>query len=792
MRITYNWLKEFIDLEASPEEVAQTLTDLGIEVNSLRNASEGIEKVVVGRVEEVSKHPNADRLKICLVNVGDSTVQIVTGADNVYEGAKVPVALVGARLPGGIRIKKSRLRGADSFGMICSEEELGLAEKSQGIMVLPENVEVGRDIVDLLSLNDWVIDYEITTNRPDALSVLGIARELRAFYGLPIRAPELTVREGDFRAEDIASLRVLEPSACPRYDGFVIRGISNVESPLWLKVRLMLVGLRPINAVVDVTNYVMYELGQPLHAFDLEKLSGSEVVVRRAKSGEEILTLDGVERKLTEDDLVIADSQKPVAIAGIIGGEESGVDFQTETVFLESAHFDPMTVRRTSKRLGISTDSSYRFERGADIEATEIAAKRAVHMIQSICGGDAGVGKLEFYEKPYTPKVIAFSPEKVRKIVGVDIPPRRSSEILSLLGFPVRKETDYLIVKVPSWRRYDVSREIDLIEEVVRVFGMKNVVSSYPMMHSKVDRDFRYRLIEDLKLFLESLGLSEVISYSFVSRKLYETFGLDFDSLVKISNPLSEEWIGMRDRVFPSLVNVAVRNVKRQVRDLKLFEVSNVFINRGKELPEERLTLCVLLTGELKGDVVGYRGCDFYDIKGISERFLKQLRLKGKYERSELGFLHPGQSADILVSGRRIGFLGKLHPSVCEKLEIGQDVLIMEVDLESAVELSSGVKVSFEKLPKYPPVMRDISLICDESLPVSRVEETIREAGGKYLEKVELFDVYRGRGVPEGKKSLSFALSFRSKERTLSDEEVTGVLNGIIKALAKIGVNLRA
>ncbi len=793
MKIGYNWLKEFIEIDDIPaEEIAQILTDIGIEVDSVRYAAENIERVVTGKIIEISKHPNADKLKICQVDVGNTTVQIVTGADNVYEGAVVPVALHGSKLPIGIKIKKSKLRGAVSEGMLCSEEELGLLEKSSGIMILPDTTEIGKDIVETLSLKDWIIEYEITTNRPDALSIIGIARELRAVLNRQISIPEMSFQEGKFRAEELAGLKVLDSAACPRYDGFVIQGLSNVESPLWLKVRLMLVGLRPINAVVDVTNYVMYELGQPLHAFDLEKIRGAEVIVRKAKKGETILTLDGVERELTENDLVIADTEKPIAIAGIMGGEESGVDFQTETVFLESAHFEPMTIRRTSKRLGLTTDSSYRFERGADIEATEMASKRALHLIQSICGGEVATGNLEFYPKHYTPKVIAFSPERVKRIIGVNIPPRRSAEILSLLGFSVKKEADYILVRVPSWRRYDVSREIDLIEEVTRIFGMKNVTSSYPLMHSDVKRNVRYNVIDKLKQFLADIGLFEVISYSFVSKELYSNFGLNFDRLVKIENPLSEEWVGMRDFIFPTLSKIAVRNINRQIKNLRLFEISRIFLNKGEELPEERLKLAVLLTGKYKSDIVGYRDYGFFDLKGIAERLLELLRERGEFERCELPFLHPGQSANIIVDGENIGFMGKLHPDIEEKIESRQPIFIMEVFLDKLLEMSEKKEIKFKRLPKFPPITRDISLICDESLPVSKIERAIRKSGGKFLEKVELFDIYKGEGIPEGKKSLTYALSFRSEEKTFSDEEVSKFLNAIIEALDKIDVKLRA
>ena len=792
MKITYNWLKEFIDIEdLSPQEVADVLTDVGIEVDSVRYAAENLEKVVTGKITEITKHPNADRLKICQVDVGDTVLQIVTGADNVYEGAVVPVALHGSKLPIGVRIKRSKLRGVVSNGMLCSEEELGLSESSSGIMILPEETPIGKDIKEVLGLDDWIIEYEITTNRPDALSVLGIARELRAVLGRSVRTPDTTYEVGDFEAEDEASLEVLDPAACPRYEGFVVKGIENRESPLWMKVRLYLVGLRPINAVVDVTNYVMYELGQPLHAFDLDKLKGREVVVRRARDGEKIVTLDGVERELTKDDLVIADAEKPVAIAGVMGGEESGTDFNTVNLFLESAHFDPMTVRRTSKRLGLSTDSSYRFERGADIEACTFAAERALHLIQKLTGGKVAKGNLSFYPKPYTPKVIVFSPEKAVKLLGVHIPARKSAEILTNLGFTVKKEQDYLVVKVPSWRKYDVSREVDLIEEVVRIYGMKNVVSTYPLMHSEVERNFGYFRVDRVKEILSDLGLNEAINYSFIGEKLYSKFGLPVNKLVRIKNPLSEEWVYMRDYIFPSLVQNAVNNINRNEKDVFLFEVAKVFIPGSGELPTERLKLGLLITGEVPEGLWNRREVDFYDLKGVVESLSEFLRVPLEFKATDsYRFLHPGQSAEVLLGEKPVGFIGKLHPDVNEAFDVKEEIFVGEVDLEELLEASKKVEPRFKPIPKFPPVMRDIAILVDRETPVAEIEKVIRERA-KFLEKVTLFDVYEGKGIPEGKKSVAFSLTFRAPDRTLSDEEVNRILSAIIDSLAKIGATLR-
>ncbi|RUM90742.1 MAG: phenylalanine--tRNA ligase subunit beta [Thermovibrio sp.] len=791
MKVTYNWINEFIDIDdLSVNEIAEILTNVGIEVNSVRYAGENLEKIVTGKIVEISKHPNADRLKICQVDVGETVLQIVTGADNVFEGAVVPVALHGSKLPTGVRIKRSKLRGVVSNGMLCSEEELGLTESSSGIMILPDDTPIGKDVKEVLNLDDWIIEYEITTNRPDALSVLGIARELKAVLGRQLKLPDTSFDLGNFKAEDEASLSVLDPAGCPRYEGFVVKGIENRESPLWMKVRLYLVGLRPINAVVDVTNYVMYELGQPLHAFDLEKISKREVVVRRAREGEKIKTLDGVERELTKDDLVIADSEKPIAVAGVMGGEESGTDFTTRELFLESAHFDPMSIRRTSKRLGLSTDASYRFERGADIEACKFAAERALHLIQRLTGGKVAQGNLSFYSKPYTPKVIAFNPERATKLLGVQIPARKSFEILSGLGFQVRKEQDYIVVKVPSWRKYDVSREIDLIEEIVRIYGMKNVVSTYPLMHSEVERNFDYFKVSELKEFLSSLGLNEAINYSFIGEGLYSKFGLSVENLVKISNPLSEEWVYMRNFIFPSLVKNAVTNINRNERDVFLFEVSKVFNPTGKELPEEVLKLGVLISGEVL-ELWKRRRVDFYDIKGIVESLGEYLKLRLEFKGTEkFHFLHPGQSAEVLVDGKPAGFLGKLHPDVNEAFDVDEEIFVAEVNLEELLKLSKEIRTTFKPIPKFPPVKRDLSLIVDRDVPVSEIKQVIEESG-KYLERLELFDVYEGKGIPEGKKSVAFSLTFRAPDRTLSDEEINRIVDGIIKELSKIGATLR-
>ena len=789
MRITYNWLLEFIDVsDLSPFEVADILTNIGIEVEGVENPAKEIEGVLTGKILEIKKHPNADRLLICKVDVGrEKPLQIITGAKNVFESAVVPVALHGARIKTG-RIKRTKLRGELSEGMLCSETELGIGESSEGIMILDSSVPVGKDIKEVLGIDDWIIEYEITTNRPDTLSVLGIARELKGFLGRKINLPK--VYEGEVKQSEKAHLEVQEKKLCPRYEGILITDIKNAESPLKIKTRLQMVGLRPINAVVDITNYVLFELGQPMHAFDFEKIRNGKVIVRTALNGEKVVLLDGSERELTEEDLVIADDEKVIALAGVMGCSNTAVELETKTILLESAHFDPTTIRKTGKRLGISTESSYRFERGADIEMCEFALRRAVHLILETVGGKVE-GKVSYYPKKYQPKIITFSPEKAVKLLGVNIPARKSTEILANLGFTVKKEQDFLTVRVPSWRKYDVSREVDLIEEVLRIYGMENVKSKSPLFESKASLKSDFEILTEIKEFLASKGLNEVINYSFVSKELYGYFNLNTKDLIEIPNPLSEEHRFMRNYVFPSLVKNAVENINRYETDVSIFEVSRVFIKGNRILPDEPVRLGILLTGRTKDKTYTKRKVDFYDIKGIVESVFSDLfGVFPHFKETSLSFLHPKQSAEVSLNGKRLGFLGKLHPDVIEKLEVNQEIFIAEIELGELINLSRSRVQIYSPISKHPPLTRDIAVLVDERTKVKEVERIIVE-NGKFIESVELFDIYSGPGIPEGKKSVGFSIRFRAKDRTLSDEEVNEILNGIIDAIKKAGFSIR-
>ncbi len=791
MRITLSWLSEFVDVsDLSAKDVADIMTDIGIEVDGVRETAKDVEKVVIGKITSIAKHPNADKLKICKVRInGEKTLQIITAADNVYEGAIVPVALHGAKLANGLKIKRSKLRGEVSEGMLCSAVELGIADSSAGVWTLPKECEkfIGQDAVKTLQLRDFVIEYEITTNRPDHLCVLGVAREIACVLRRELILPEVSYHSSSKKVSDEISLSVIDP-ACERYRaGFA--QVKITDSPLLVQKRLFMLGHEPINNVVDLTNYVMFELGQPLHAFDAEKIEGQRIVVRRAKKGEKLITFDGTELSLTEEDLVIADTQRPLALAGIIGSKDSGVSPLTSKIVLESAHFEPVTIRKSAKRFGITTDASYRFERGADIEAVSYAAGRFCNLL-SQQGAAIYSDAVEHYPKRYQPKVIALDPAKVRKLIGEDIPSRRSFEVLSRLGFSPRKEQDYVVVRVPSWRRYDVSREVDLIEEVVRIYGMKNVQSTYPLMHSNVERSFKHLTVKRLKELLADMGMDEAINYSFVGKKLYEIFGFEVEGLIKIKNPLSEEWVFMRDRLFPSLVKNAVENLARHEESVCLFEVSKVFIPKPSSLPDEPLRVAGVFAGKTKDGIFKDREFDFYDAKSVVEAIFELFRIDPEFRRSSEKFLHPGKSADIFISGKKIGFLGVVHPEILEKMDVKKQIIIFEISLN---ELFSDVReIKFKKLAKFPPVKRDIALLVPKDMPAKTVEETIRNSVGKFLENLKLFDVYEGDNIPKDKKSLAFSLRFRSAEKTLSEEEVNKLIDVIIEKLKEKGVTLRA
>ncbi|RKY00673.1 phenylalanine--tRNA ligase subunit beta, partial [Candidatus Poribacteria bacterium] len=684
------------------------------------------ERVVVGRVLKVERHPNADRLRLCSVDVGGEVLRIVCGAPNVREGMLAPVALPGSKLPIGMTVGVATIRGVESQGMLCSEKELGLSEEAAGLMELPEDLEVGKPLTEALDLPIVVLDLDLTPNRPDCLGVYGVAREISAITGNQLKPLKISFEEGETPVEEMTSVTIEAPDLCPRYTARVILGVKVGPSPYWMKRRLEAVGLRPINNVVDVTNYVLMELGHPLHAFDYDKLAEGRIIVRRARDGERIVTLDGVERELRGDMLVIADPEKAVAIAGIIGGEETEVTEGTVNVLLESAYFNPISIRRTSKALGLTTEASYRFERGADVEGAALASARAAQLIQMLAGGTICKGMFDAYPEKIERARIRFRPERCNFLLGTEIEPSEMEGIFRRLGFGVEHNPDgTMTVDVPTFRP-DVTREVDLIEEVARIYGYDRIPASLPKGEvPEPEINLRERLREIARDVMTGAGLSEAINFSFYNPKWFDMLGLGEDDprrrTIKLRNPLSEEQSVMRTTLVPSLIENVARNVRHQTRDVKLFELARTFwVNPDdpQGLPIEREMLGGVLSGSVSTGVWcdREREPDFFDVKGIVEELLERFGITDfRFIRSNEPFLHPGRSADLIRAGRKLGFLGEVHPDVLERWEIPQRVYLFELDFDVLVE-AANLDRAFKPIPQYPKIRRDIAVLVDVDL----------------------------------------------------------------------------
>ncbi|MBN1141498.1 MAG: phenylalanine--tRNA ligase subunit beta [Deltaproteobacteria bacterium] len=800
MNVTWNWLKEFTPCLYSPEELAHRLTMAGLEVEGLRKFGEGLDSVIVARLESVDPHPDAERLTLCRVDTGTERLQIVCGAKNHKTGDLVALAQVGSVLPGDFKIKKSKIRGCESQGMLCSEKELGLAEESAGILILPPDAPVGRPVFEALGLKDVRFEIGLTPNRSDCLSVLGIAREVAALGGQTLRfsPPRAATGEGDIRA--FTSVEVHEPGHCPRYAARLIRGIAIGPSPAWLARRLESVGLRSINNVVDVTNYVMMELGQPLHAFDFNLLRGRRIVVRRAAAGELFTTLDGKQHTLEADDLMICDGVGAVALAGVMGGENSEIRPETCDVLLESAYFNPMTVRRTSKRLGIHTEASHRFERGVDIDMTPVALERATRLILETAGGTAAQGRIDVFGAPPERPPVTISTARCNAILGVTLKAERIRELLSSIGLSVTPggdlSDDMWRVAIPSWR-HDLEREIDLIEEVARLHGYDEIPATLPgcgvdswLIPEAANRVARIRQA------LTAAGFSEVVNYSFVSPGCWDKIRLAADDsrrrAVPLLNPLAEDQSVMRTTLVPSMLEVLARNLSYRCRDLRLFELRPVFSPRstvGKgNAALERLSLCLALCGRRapEGWAQSNEPVDFFDLKGAVENLIELFGLGNVCFVPDGGepFLHPGKSA-LLKNGERVlGFLGEVHPQVLGRFDIELPVLICELDLEALWNAPTEAR-KFRPLSRFPNVQRDTALVVNLEVSAQAVMETVHGVGSRYFEEAVLFDLYGGPGIPEGKKSLAIRVRYRSDEKTLTDDEVNGFHQRIVEALVK-------
>jgi phenylalanyl-tRNA synthetase beta chain len=793
--VTQNWLKEFVSFDYSPAQIAHKLTMVGLEVEGLETIGAGLDSVVVAELVSVEPHPDAERLTVCQVNTGTETVQIVCGATNHRQGDLVALASVGTTLPGDFKIKKSKIRGQVSMGMLCSESELGLAQESSGILILAPGLELGRPVFDALGLRDVRFEIGLTPNRPDCLSVLGVAREIGAMTGHQPVLPKIDLVESGEPTSRLTSVTITAPDLCPRYAARLIRGVKIGPSPEWLVRRLETVGMRSINNVVDVTNFVLMELGHPLHAFDFNLLRGQQIIVRKAGEGTLFVTLDSQQRQLTADDLVICDAEGPVALAGIMGGENSEIQDSTVDVLLESAYFNPGTIRRTSKRLGIHSESSHRFERGADIEMVPVALNRAAMLIQMTAGGQVCPQPLDCYPTVLNANELVITTDRTNAILGLQLTAETIRTLLQSIGLKVTLFAEAQLTVAVPLSRPDLEREIDLIEEVARLNGYDNIPVSMPDSQLACQLPSRQQLLQrTLKDGMIAQGFSEVINYSFISSAALDKLNLPDDDArlkhVAILNPLTEEQAIMRTTLVPSMLETLARNLAYRTLDLQLFELRPVFVPHpdGASLGPEPLHLTAALTGDRAplGWVQKAEKTDFYDLKGVVELLLSKLGLHDVNWDIDAGesFLHPGKSARISVSDLQVGVLGEIHPVVLQSFEINQPVYLVDLDVAQLVELFSPGK-QFSPLSRFPDVFRDSAILIDASLSASTVMETIERAKAKFAEDVILFDVYAGKGIPEGKKSLAFRVKYRSTEKTFTDEEINKAHGKIVNSLQK-------
>lgn len=817
MNLSMKWLNDYVKADMPIKDYCHALTMSGSKVECYEIEGKEISNVVVGKLLSVVPHENSDHLVVCQVEVGkDAPIQIVTGASNVNAGDIVPVALDGSTLPGGIKIKKGKLRGVESNGMLCSLGELGLDKRDfpyaieDGIFIMQEDCEIGQDIKSAIGLDDTSVEFEITSNRPDCLSVIGLARETAATYDLPlnVKAPEFKGVDGD--VNDFLKVDIINTEKCQRYCAGIVKNVKIEPSPRWMRERLRASGVRPINNFVDITNYVMLEYGQPMHAFDLRYVEGSHINVRNAVNGEKIMTLDGVERELSDDMLVIADEKKPVAVAGIMGGEYSGIMDDTTTVVFESAYFEPSQVRRTSKKLGLKSDASSRYEKGVDRLISMTCLKRAFELVELLGAGEVVNTVIDCDYTDKTPASVDFNADWINSFLGTDIPEADMIEYLSRLDFKVENGK----VIAPSFR-IDIECKADIAEEVARIYGYNNIPSTDFRGVAKAEYTEEQKFIRTLRNAAVALGGYEIATYSFVSPKYFDKIKLPQDSklrkIVKIVNPLGEDTSVMRTSTIPSMLDVLSFNYNNRNEKACLFEIAKEYLPAEEEKPyinggilasngREKHKYEYSLPDEPQNITIGMYGgdADFYTLKGMVEQLLDEMNISGvEYVRAgdcevfdEQYALHPGRSAVILKDGVHIGIMGEVHPEVQETYEIGVKTYVAKLNIAEMMSCAAE-KITYKPLPKFPATTRDLSLICDDEIPVAELEKAIKGAVGKILEKVTLFDVYKGKQIETGKKSVSYSISMRSHEGTLTDEQADGAMKRVLKALSAIGAELR-
>jgi phenylalanyl-tRNA synthetase beta chain len=795
MKVPLGWLKEYVDINVDPKEFAEAITLSGSKVEGIEVQGEEISKVVVGRILTVEKHPDADRLQVAKIDIGSEVVQVVTGAWNINEGDYIPVALHGSMLPGGKKITKGKLRGIKSNGMMCSMEELCVDKEDypdaneDGIFILKGNPVPGTDIKEFLGLNETIVEFEITSNRPDCLSIVGIAREAAATFKSKLVKPVIKLEEKADNAVNYASVQIKDPDLCPRYAARIIKDVKIGASPKWMKNRLKAAGVRPINNIVDITNYVMLELGQPMHAFDFECLEENRIVVRRALDGETINTLDEQDRELDSSMLVIADGKKPVAVAGVMGGAKSEVTEKTSMILLESANFNGISVRLAAKKLGMRTEASSRFEKGLDMENVITAIDRAAQLIEELGAGRVCKGIIDCYPKKETPRTVKFRPDKINELLGTSISIQEMKDIFKALEFELDESTMEIIV--PSFR-YDIEGGADLAEEVARFYGYNNIEAT--LLSGKAAtlgrKTFKQKVEDKIKNTLISCGLSEIYTYSFTSPKVFDKINVAADSKLRqtvvISNPLGEDYSIMRTTTIPDMLAVISRNYNRKVEEAKLFELSYVYLPKKlpvTDLPEEKTVLTLGMYGSL----------DFFDLKGAVEELMSILgicRYEFVPEKSNPTF-HPGRTARLMINRKDAGIIGQIHPEVAQRFECPGITYIGLLDAACLIE-NTVMEVEYKPLPKFPAVTRDVAIIVKDEVMVKEIEGIIEQRAGRILEVFKLFDIYKGKQVPEGMKSAAFSITFRDENRTLTDEDVNKAMDKILEGLRdSLGAKLR-
>lgn len=805
MNTSLSWIKAYVpDLDVTAQEYTDAMTLSGTKVEGYEVLDADLDKIVIGQIDKIEKHPDADKLIICQVNVGSESVQIVTGAHNVNEGDKVPVVLdggrvagghePGSRVAGGIKIKKGKLRGVESCGMMCSIEELGSNRDmypeapEEGIYIFPEDAEVGASAIEALGLNDVVFEYEITSNRVDCFSVVGIAREAAATFGKEFQPPVVTKTGNAEDVNDYIKVTVKDSDLCPRYCARVVKNIKIGPSPKWMQRRLASVGIRPINNLVDITNYVMEEYGQPMHAYDLDTIADREIIVRKAAKGEKFTTLDGQEREMDESVLMICDGEKSIGIAGIMGGENSMITDDVQTMLFEAACFDGTNIRKSSKKIGLRTDASGKFEKGLDPNNAQAAIDRACQLVEELGAGEVVGGMVDVYGKKKEPVRVPFDQDEINSLLGTNISKEEMIGYFKKIDLEYDEETNEVIA--PTFR-HDLFRMADLAEEVARFYGYDNIPTTLPKGEATTGKlSFKLRVEEVARDIAEFCGFSQGMTYSFESPKVFDKLMIPADSplrqTVEIMNPLGEDYSIMRTTSLNGMLTSLATNYNRRNKNVRLYELGNVYIPKAlplTELPEERMQFTLGMYGD----------GDFFSMKGVVEEFFEKVGLHKKetYDpNAGKPYLHPGRQANIIYDGKVVGYLGELHPDVADAYGIDTRAYVAVIDMPEIVERASFDR-KYTGIARFPAVTRDISMVMPKDILVGQVEEVIEKKGGVYLESYALFDLYEGAQIKEGYKSVAYSIVFRAKDKTLEDSEVSESMDRILKALEGMGIELR-